>query len=429
MEKDGTKYLNSLVPRFSFKDRIKHDVTLFKTSEGFDRLRHFQTMPVEKQKYYLYIKGISIPNASSVTASIYDNGNKFKFIISNFGVAFNKDRSYLKSHGARGLFYDFKTKKLGVWNTSLNAMLSTIVNTEGLAETLGLEWLRQFFHDMSVVFAEIKPIDMKAIFEGRITNGRQLTERVLTRHFGKGAIPTKLFLKAMKAMGKSSPYRRYLMFKILKQERRPQKILKYFIKDPEGANKHILHNHTLEDLREQALVLNLKIDSTWTARRIEETHREWTNRIMSLVSEDLSKEKVKFENFEAYIAEHEPPFKIKIINNEYDAYVEGVMQHNCIYTNYWKKIRNKTYFVAQVITDDTVIDVGINYDGTVEQVYAAYNADPDKEIKKKIKKWFSKPKVHDALIDDLYKSVTDPPFTAVFDPADPAFEIVEQDNE
>lgn len=114
---------------------------------------------------------------------------------------------------------------------------------------------------------------------------------------------------------------------------------------------------------------------------------KWSKSKMRVIHDNLAKEKmgVKLEKTDATPVNYPVSFpvidNVSLIDSERKCYLEAERQHNCLYSNYWSKIKSRIYVVLGIDIHKVHISVGISknswlVDRRVDQIYRACNAKP-----------------------------------------------------
>lgn len=120
---------------------------------------------------------------------------------------------------------------------------------------------------------------------------------------------------------------------------------------------------------------NVKFNFKWSKSKLREIHDKLTKEKM----------RVKLEKTDTTPVNYPVSFpvidNISLIDSEPKCYLEAERQHNCIYSNYWSKIKSRTYVVLGVDIRNVHISVGISKlswltDKRVDQIYRACNVKP-----------------------------------------------------
>lgn len=117
---------------------------------------------------------------------------------------------------------------------------------------------------------------------------------------------------------------------------------------------------------------------------------KWSKSKLREIHDKLTKEKmrVKLEQTDTTPVNYPVSFpvidNVSLIDSERKCYLEAERQHNCLYSNYWSKIKSRTYVVLGVDIHNVHISVGISknswlVDRRVDQIYRACNAKPTTE--------------------------------------------------
>lgn len=139
----------------------------------------------------------------------------------------------------------------------------------------------------------------------------------------------------------------------------------------------------IEDMIEQAYILERKIDFTWSDKRIQEEHTNWTMDIMQLESDDLSDEPL--EQLDWFIRNNHliTTPGVELITSERELYREGAVQHHCVFTNYASQVKDCNYVVYRIDYNGerATMGVRVNYDKlTIDQIRLKRNASPSEQL-------------------------------------------------
>ena len=288
--------------------------------------------------------------------------------------------------------FEFDGKTLTRWfGTSVEA-IATILKTN--AELLGIEWLN--FHLLQHATKGV----IERILGGKLTNNKAVARAMLVLLIGKEPAEKVNYNNFITVL--ESKVLNYSSFKfMLLNEKYPVKLIN-FLASKTKSKRDILvtQNLAYHDLVSQARILGVKVSALWSDSRIMTEHRKNTVALMNKVQNVLSKEKVEYTK---ELLNLDFPLKgARIIDNEKDAYIEGTAMSNCVFTNYWGKIQDKTYLiVAGKAPNGKHIDIGIGTSGEVEQIFYKGNKPVEDEISKPIKRWFEQEKVKTIIKENI----------------------------
>lgn len=151
---------------------------------------------------------------------------------------------------------------------------------------------------------------------------------------------------------------------------------------------------TLNDIFDQCKLLGEKINLHWSYNRLQEEHLKFSRKIASIRFVDADLEPIIYFGMPT----NPKCINYEIISDEKMAFEEGVEMHNCVYTNYWNKIKNKTYFIFK-ITYPERCTLGVrkkytSYNETksnlrfeIDQVYISRNRNVKPETKQMLSEW------------------------------------------
>lgn len=137
----------------------------------------------------------------------------------------------------------------------------------------------------------------------------------------------------------------------------------------------LMNWHLYRDCFSLCCDFNIKFNFKWSENKLREIHDKYSKEKM----------KVKLEKTDTTTVNYPVSFpvidNVSLIDTERKAYLEAERQHNCIYSNYWSKIKSRTYVVLGIDIHKVHISVGISknswlVDRSVDQIYRACNDKP-----------------------------------------------------
>lgn len=284
------------------------------------------TMPKNAARVHYY--GGSGPSRAYSETVFYQDSEKMCISSNQVGIRMNTSGSlYLNAKSNWGFTYDFKTKKVKRWFGN-KVHLNKIV-VKGISENfINLDWLediRAFTSDL----AESSAL-LGHVLSGKITNGRDLIKKYLKTNARGIKLSPEIVYKYVKnnpAMGSMKWY--------IARAR--------YCKNPDllfTENEHTCDgDSSFEDTVKQARQLNKLIDLKWSEKKLNEMHKLWTREIMAIHFEGVPNFTVEYEGVCPGFAGFE------LVNIQKELFAIGSIEDHCVYTNYWYKVENKTYFV------------------------------------------------------------------------------------
>lgn len=267
---------------------------------------------------------------------------------------------YPQRTARKGFTLDKKTKKLQMWYLSQPSQLRYL---HLLMKEIGKEWLiNEGFLKVQNTFATHTQITHSWLTKGllekvlldKITNPHDAAKYIIKANRFKGAVPKHLkqYIKA------GNPKLRLLMC-----NNSVTNINDVF--QDEGIAIH-------HDILNQAKALGRKIDLSWSSKRMNEVHNEWTHELMEVELSLLEDQVVDYKEDFSFL-----PLQIELIRDRKRLFVEGKQMSHCVYTNYWPSVEKKKYMVWHVQQDNgEPITVGIKINSSgyyLEQAYGLRN--------------------------------------------------------
>lgn len=238
---------------------------------------------------------------------------------------------------------------------------------ELLLDALHLDWIRTNLWTLEILVAR-KDL-WKEVFKGNITNPESLCKKFSKKYFN-GAYS-------------------YAALRRMAQQRYAVNLWDFFYYTV-NPNESLLCALEDEDVRFNSQdmlrcckILNSKINLRWSSKRLHEEHQKQIEQIQKLKIDRMDS---------APIAEPFSKDGLSLILSEKDAFLEGMTQHNCIHSCYWRKIKEGNYLVARGVVNGSYIDLGIYVDNGVQfdQVHTIYNGSPSSEVQNRCREWISK---------------------------------------
>jgi hypothetical protein len=216
---------------------------------------------------------------------------------------------------------------------------------------------------------------LKNMVKGKITNPRDYVRAYLkTSPYKKMDVSVELFYKVFNNGNINSPKS---FRKILEYSTNVNHVLEFL-----GETSY--PQHSINDLYDQAAILNRKVNPKWSDARKKEVHSQWTRDIMEM----------EIKSIEPYDYNYSPidlPKGLEIIADNYELFEEGTTMKHCVYTNYESRIKNKKYFTFRYIKDGVRATVGVDRsysdEATFSQMYGIGNSSIDPEHMEPIKEF------------------------------------------
>jgi hypothetical protein len=274
---------------------------------------------------------------------------------------------FLKKDQHHGFTVDPKGK-MKVW---FGGKLHSIPCLNEVLLKLNKEWVKNEYLQF------MTPSVMGKVIAGKITNPHDLFTAILKLYRVKNASASKL---------RTAVEKNILNKTNLLQGIAIAKNLDHYV-DFLSNNNGLVHG-TVPDMIQQALVLERKIDFNWSMKRMDEEHKKWTDDLMDLESDSMSKEPLEWLK----------PFRqfstgsYKLLDTEFDVFAEGKRMKHCVFTNYWTSIQHKSYVVFHVDDGSEYgYTLGLHYskhDGlTYSQMTTRFNAMPSEYYVRSVNLW------------------------------------------
>jgi len=271
--------------------------------------------------------------------------------------------------------YGFTVDPKGKMNVWFGGKLHTIPYLHNVLSKLDKEWVKEQYLQF------ITNSVMGKIIAGKITNPHDLFTTILKLYRVKNASANYL---------KHAVEKNNLTKSQLLQGITVAKNLDHYLDFVQSTAGSFSQHGSINDLMQQALILDRKIDFNWSVRRMEEEHKKWTEELMELESDSMSREPLNWlKKFQKYNDN-----KYRLLDNQYDVFKEGKVMKHCVYTNYWNAIKYENFVVFHVNDGSTYgLTLGLTYDKTTglhfNQLMGKFNQHPDSGILHEVKQWLN----------------------------------------
>jgi hypothetical protein len=146
----------------------------------------------------------------------------------------------------------------------------------------------------------------------------------------------------------------------------PIEDVKIFVEGGLDAFAERVHeNHELRDLYHQAVILDKRIKTTWSDRKIHDLHMKWTEKINKLKNRNCSTKMIWMNTTKL-------PSNVELLNSEMRIAEEGSTMHHCIFSNYGTILKNRLKIAFHVDDYTVMFDIYQN-ECIINQAYKAWN--------------------------------------------------------
>lgn len=228
-----------------------------------------------------------------------------------------------------------------------------------------LEWKfarnRFFVKSKCRIVATVTP---KRIFSDNITQAGQYLAKYLGFYINV-PINRTLFRKILnEGRPAFEEYQQQLVYREMFPG--PIEDVKIFVEgDLDAFAERVHENHELRDLYHQAVILDKRIKTSWSDRKIHDLHMKWTEKINKLKNRNCSTEMIWKNTIEL-------PSNVELINSEMRIAEEGNKMHHCIFSNYGTVLKNRLKIAFHVDDYTVMFDIYQN-ECEINQAYKAWN--------------------------------------------------------
>ena len=286
-------------------DGVKEEVI---TKE--EEIEEFMNLPYDEQLRVYFQKG-SRPMKRIVR---YENSEKYLSLESVVGeVEFTGTKFFVK-HSIGNKFLYKKENKKTFSRYDRDMLLRDLILFPRF------DWIKNEYEKKHIHGKVLSNSVVRDILAGKLTNVEIVVKTYLkTLHLKD--IDWKVYVKYLSTFDNVPVY-----------------WLKACTTDVNEAMKKIIEGqpYHFKDMVKQALSLGRTINPKWSEKRMDEEHTNMTHLLM----------KKEIDHKEQIPIYKECPvfdYPCHILNTEQEVFQEGLDMHHCIYTCYWKRIKNKEY--------------------------------------------------------------------------------------
>lgn len=331
----------------------------FESLEKYNEAREWDEA-TQRIKFY----GNEIPK-KFLTESVKHTDTHIYWASTEYTVRFNK-KLFCTKNNTCGATYDRATNKLKVWFGKQFYNLPSIFQQSLFMET-GCEWAADMGWGLKNVITNTM---INRILNKKITNPRDLVKAYLkTTDLRNKDVSTERFYRVFQSLNDTPRNHILKMYHTVN----PNHYLEVMEKNMEKQQYYAISDNITDDLYQQAIMLDEKVNIYWSEKRKHEVHAEWTRRLME--------EEIKnFENVDyGYPVETLPkhPY-LRLITDKLELFGEGKVMNHCVYTNYNGSVENKDYFVFSYSSKDERGTVGVVKYGDrfkINQFYGRRNSE------------------------------------------------------
>jgi len=150
-----------------------------------------------------------------------------------------------------------------------------------------------------------------------------------------------------------------------------------------SLSNNLKQYHMINDIVQQAKILNEKIDFGWSKKRLKDEHNKMTNLLMLEELKYIKNHRVVYNNKVMEFIDDLPKDNFRLLETERDLFIEGSTMKHCVYTNYKDSVLVSKYVVFHVTYcgDELTLGCKIDNDNKIifSQLYGIGNKQPNKE--------------------------------------------------
>lgn len=322
-------------------------------------------------KRYQYYQNIADRSFTDASLIIKDDG-VIHYAYSVYKIKRSKDGYYRHKTKRQGFTYE--NGKLEVW---FGGNINSIPNIIDVLKHLNKEW---FTSDLTGILTKGL---LQKVLNGKITNPFDYAKAYI-KQMRINCSP-KLVLEVVQKHNKNSAqiHRAAQVAKDLNH------YFEFVIDQSDKNYPEAMPIDILLDLEKQAMILDKKIDYRWSKKRMEDEHIQWTKEIMELEIGSLSDEPLDWIQ---PMHDMIPNEHFTLLDTQKKVFTEGKMMMHCVYTNYWKSVKDGRYAAFHIEFFGEKATLGLNiYREKIlfNQMYGKRNQAVSNDFTVYVKNWIA----------------------------------------
>lgn len=330
----------------------------------------FMEMPNGTLKNIRYYRDIMSRNYAE--SSICKKDGCMYYAYNVFTVKKSKNGYYVNRKHRQGFTVNEKGK-LSVW---FGANIFQIPFISDVFNYLRCNWLNQ------KLYPYVTKTILEKIIAGKITNNYDVV-RAYFKMMKINASPS-LFIELINKtdINKSYFLRQMCVAKDINH------LMEYIIKRKTDVSREFaINSYIIDDMIQEAMILDEKIDFKWSVNKLNEVHKKWTQEIMRHEIDALDDVAVEsLDKFDKYT-----PKGFKLLKTQKEVFYEGRTMNHCVYTGYWTTIKNGRYLAYHIEINGEQATLGINVDQKLSfnQCFSFYNRPISTELNTIVQEFYN----------------------------------------
>lgn len=376
--------------------------TILKDDFTCEEVKNFFDAPIEYRRYICSTRASNLPFKTLGEVKVVNEDEAvLKYTILEKKLCYNNGNCYIKHRILHSLTYYKKNKTIKVW-MGFDGFKSPHLYSE-LFSYLKIDWINQITHNT------LKVCMSKTLFteviSNKITNPEMFYKRYMSvslKISKSQKVSWNLIKKCFELKNNCSCIN---IHKIVNNVTNINLALKneidYYTHVNRNDiftddNKRFYHQIFIDTLND-AEILGIKINPIWGIKRLQEEHTKMTRLINKFVVSQKSEEPIYFEKEDLL---KYPNKTVKLLKTEQDVFSEGLTMVHCVYTSYWKRIKNKEYFVFSAeLPERCTIGVQQKYGKEdifqLDQIYLKFDKNVSSETKNLFEYWINSKKMQE----------------------------------
>lgn len=321
----------------------------------------------EEIKRYNYVVNCYRHDGYVIIANEDDDLLKYTYLYKR--LCYVKKRFFTKSEIRASFSFYKKTKTVKIW-CGFDLFKSSPIYTD-IFKYLNITWINEI--DKSVISKCLNKTIFSNIISGRITNQKQFFQKYMSISL---KIPKKEMVswKLVKnALSKFCPHgNEYIIPLVISNVTNINLGLKKINELNKNSNS-IEYNLYIDTLKD-AEILGNKINPNWSLKRMQYEHTLMTEKLNKFLIDSKSNNAIYMVNIDSLLKY--PNDTVNLLYSESSVFQEGMTMHHCLYTSYWRLIKEKSYFAFSAEYPERCT-IGVyrtsKGDFAIDQIYQKYD--------------------------------------------------------
>jgi len=317
--------------------------TIFGSGRSHENMQKILAMSPELQRFKFYEK--TLYNERFGTRKETDT--HVYWSICNYTPRYENNKLFYTLKDKEGFTYDKAKKTIkSWWSRPITKVDPQMLNE--VMEYFKVDWFKAMPGSLQSLLT--LPL-LKRIVKGKLTNPIDYVKSYLkTSPYRKLDISPKVFYDTLTGNINISNIKSFR--NILEYSTNANHALTEILSKAKSTYLPLIN-----DIYNQAAMLDKRVNPMWSEKRMQEVHAEWTREVMGMQLKCLDKVAYNYpEGFDKIKLD-----SVELVKDNLELFEEGTVMKHCVYSNYHNIVANYNYFVLRYNNGNVRATVGINF--------------------------------------------------------------------